>query len=261
MKNILKSEKGFMTAYVTVAVTTFTIILIAIFSSAVSIRKNQIKTLIKIKEVYEQDNSKEEEVYQAIMDKIRTKVTVTVSATEVFLNQNTQATIKYDDITYVNTNKCKYVYNTSANALGTNISSYTGGQVSNGSTINLSATATGTYYLHVLTTFKSGKAIETISSPISIISNDSIIYSTANTTSNKYYTFTAEATGTYKLQVWGAQGGYRSNSTYGGLGGYSTGIISLDKGTKLYVYVGGKGGNSSTSTGSVKAGGYNGRRL
>ena len=63
MKNKVKSEKGVMTMYVTIAVVTFTIILTALFSLAVATRKNQIKTLIKIKEVYEQDNSKKEEVY------------------------------------------------------------------------------------------------------------------------------------------------------------------------------------------------------
>ena len=47
MKNKVKSEKGIMTMYVTVAVVTFTIILVALFSLAVATRKNQIKTLIK----------------------------------------------------------------------------------------------------------------------------------------------------------------------------------------------------------------------
>ena len=63
MKNKVKSEKGIMTMYVTIAVVTFTIILVALFSLAVATRKNQIKTLIKIKEVYEQDNSKKEQIY------------------------------------------------------------------------------------------------------------------------------------------------------------------------------------------------------
>ena len=69
MKNKIKSEKGIMTAYVTVAVVTFTVILTALFSLAVATRKNQIKTLIKIKEVYEQDNSKKEQIYLAQKEK------------------------------------------------------------------------------------------------------------------------------------------------------------------------------------------------
>ena len=70
MKNKVKSEKGIMTMYVTVAVVTFTIILVALFSLAVATRRNQIKTLIKIKEVYEQDNSKKEQIYMEQKEKI-----------------------------------------------------------------------------------------------------------------------------------------------------------------------------------------------
>ena len=81
MKNKVKSEKGIMTMYVTIAVVTFTIILVALFSLAVATRKNQIKTLIKVKEVYEQDNSKKEQIYLAKKEQIerqlpRTKDTV-----------------------------------------------------------------------------------------------------------------------------------------------------------------------------------------
>ena len=58
--------------------------------------------------------------------------------------------------------------------------------------------------------------------------------------------------GTYKLEVWGAQGGYRNNSSYGGNGGYSSGNITLPAKTKLYVYVGGSGRTGGTR------GGFNG---
>lgn len=57
--------------------------------------------------------------------------------------------------------------------------------------------------------------------------------------------FVTPKTGTYKLEVWGAQGGGN-----GGYGGYSVGNISLTEGKKIYVYVGGRGGRT--------AGGYNG---
>ena len=62
MKTKVKSEKGIMARYVTVTLVTFIIILLAIFSGAVAVRKNQIKTLIKIKEVYEKDNDRKEEI-------------------------------------------------------------------------------------------------------------------------------------------------------------------------------------------------------
>ena len=58
--------------------------------------------------------------------------------------------------------------------------------------------------------------------------------------------------GSYKLECWGAQGGYRSNATYGGKGGYSVGELTLNEETTLYVQVGGSGNTGKTS------GGYNG---
>ena len=258
MKNKLKKQKGVIAIYVAITTITFTILLSVLFSMAVSTRKNEIKTLLKIKDVYEQNISKKSTIYQTMLKKQQTKVTVTVESSQSFAGKTLQAVVTYDEPKKVNTTQCKYVYNTSANKIGTNASSYTGGAVTSGKTINLSTTSTGTYYLHVLTTFINGKSVELISNPISVISGTSTTYSTANTTSNEYYTFTAQATGKYKLQVWGAQGGYRSSSTYGGKGGYSIGTINLTKGDKLYVYVGGKGGNSSSSTGAVVTGGYNG---
>lgn len=58
--------------------------------------------------------------------------------------------------------------------------------------------------------------------------------------------------GIYKLECWGAQGGYRSSSIYGGKGGYSVGTITLTKETNVYIYVGGSG-----RTGGI-SGGFNG---
>ena len=54
-------------------------------------------------------------------------------------------------------------------------------------------------------------------------------------------TFTAPLSGTYKLEVWGAQG-YSVNSTYfGGYGAYSVGFVQLKNNTNLYIYVGQNG--------------------
>lgn len=66
--------------------------------------------------------------------------------------------------------------------------------------------------------------------------------------------------GTYKLQCWGAQGGYRSSSAYGGKGGYSVGTLTLLEKTMLYLYVGGSPGGSTSSVGTTTAtkGGFNG---
>jgi hypothetical protein len=70
--------------------------------------------------------------------------------------------------------------------------------------------------------------------------------------------FTVPANGLYKLETWGAEGGYN-----GGKGGYSIGYKALTKGQTIYVVVGGAG--SYTNGGAVDArnlyycsGGYNG---
>ncbi len=69
--------------------------------------------------------------------------------------------------------------------------------------------------------------------------------------------FTTPCSGEYKLETWGAQGGNYLSSSYGGYGGYSTGIIFLNKDTLLYINVGGKGNGSTGAVGRVD-GGYNG---
>ena len=57
--------------------------------------------------------------------------------------------------------------------------------------------------------------------------------------------------GKYRLQCWGAQGGYRSSSSQG-KGGYAIGTLTLTRPTNIYVYVGGSGQTGKT------AGGFNG---
>ena len=73
-------------------------------------------------------------------------------------------------------------------------------------------------------------------------------------------TFTAPVSGTYKLEVWGAQGGSGSFNNYSndkaGYGGYSLGLISINSSSKIYINVGGAGGVVNSINGS--AGGYNG---
>lgn len=59
---------------------------------------------------------------------------------------------------------------------------------------------------------------------------------------------TVPASSYYKIETWGAQGGYRTDSSYTGKGGYATGTVFLEIGTSLHIYVGGSGNN----------GGYNG---
>ena len=72
---------------------------------------------------------------------------------------------------------------------------------------------------------------------------------------NNVQTYTVTCTGTYKLEVWGAEGGSYDTTYYGGKGGYSEGTIRLTSNTTLYVVVGGQGAKYN---GTVESGGYNG---
>ena len=66
--------------------------------------------------------------------------------------------------------------------------------------------------------------------------------------------YTVPTTGIYKLQVWGAQGG--TFVAKGGLGGYATCYAQLNAGETIYIYVGGRGGDSYNAAGGN--GGWNG---
>ena len=71
--------------------------------------------------------------------------------------------------------------------------------------------------------------------------------------------FSALEVGTYKLEVWGAEGQgapQSSNTSKGGLGGYSYGNISLSSGSPLYVCVGQR--PQEFSSGVNNPGGFNG---
>ena len=125
---------------------------------------------------------------------------------------------------------------------------------------------------------KDGFTINDVNGDISVdIVNDSTEYDTesylecelekeeTNKTWNYDYTggeqtFTVPTTGTYKLEVWGAQGGYAYDinrvTGNGGYGGYSSGGIYLENDSLLYINVGGKG-EDNCQTKSC-AGGYNG---
>ena len=72
--------------------------------------------------------------------------------------------------------------------------------------------------------------------------------------------FTAPQSGSYKIELWGAGGGYglangvKKNAP--GKGAYTSGEIDLTQGDKLYVYVGQKGADATVNSGGAKS--YNG---
>ena len=71
-------------------------------------------------------------------------------------------------------------------------------------------------------------------------------------------TFTVPVTGTYKLETWGAQGGYaKSSDILSGYGGYSVGETDLKASDYLYINVGGQGENNLDPA-QTADGGYNG---
>lgn len=71
---------------------------------------------------------------------------------------------------------------------------------------------------------------------------------------NDVQTYTVGLSGNYKLEVWGAEGGYSYYSGkikgLSGNGGYFVGEKCIDAGTILYIYVG--------ATPNKEVGGYNG---
>ena len=119
------------------------------------------------------------------------------------------------------------------------------------------ATTAGTYYAWVR-----DQAGNTAYSSFVISSSAFCAYTTGQEWTFPYtgavqtYTVASMCSGTYKLEVWGAQGGSTSSNT-GGLGGYSVGNKTLTAGTVLYIAVGGTG-TYVNITGTYALGGYNG---
>ena len=72
--------------------------------------------------------------------------------------------------------------------------------------------------------------------------------------------FTVPVKGSYKMECWGAQGGsmtYNKVKATGGLGGYAFGKANITANQKIFIVVGGKGGDTTDNTQTGK-GGFNG---
>ncbi len=99
--------------------------------------------------------------------------------------------------------------------------------------------ALGDYVITYTATDSSGNTF-TITRTVSVVYAPEIFGYTGSA-----QTFTAPVNGTYKLEVWGAQGG--AGNRPGGAGGYATGNIELTANQTLYVYVGLQGRTNGTA--------------
>ncbi len=77
--------------------------------------------------------------------------------------------------------------------------------------------------------------------------------------------FIPDCAGSYKLEVWGAQGGVFDDrqKSNGGLGGYAVGKVTLEVNQRLYINVGGQGESGKAVNPTIEnpfiyTGGYNG---
>lgn len=194
-----------------------------------------------------------------LQDSTAPTVTITLAKSSKLFGVIANITIA-DEFSGVDLSKCKYIFTKSAEALGTNISTYNQGK----SIFNLTTSIeqalgpSDNWYLHVLATDKAGNKVEAIST------NSVKVDSTAE------FPYTGDVQtadmlpGRYQMECWGAQGGDaktdQSSTTYiGGKGGYTSGTLILNKNKELYVYVGGTGTDSvwNRNDGAI-AGGYNG---
>ena len=127
MKNWYKNERGSMAVYVVVMLLSFIMILAGIFMNAASIRKNQLKTLPKIKQAYEKPLEIKKEIYQEQLAKRNLHINI-VAYTGVYdglehdelsnvkitdgkedLTKETTITYMVDNVVYIPTKKVKNV--------------------------------------------------------------------------------------------------------------------------------------------------------
>ena len=98
------------------------------------------------------------------------QATIKLSGNQTTPTGNVKATVTHtDNESGIDISKCKWIYTTQQSALGTDASKYTGTFTSNGQEITLAQETSGTYYLHVLSVDKAGRAKETISGGVLVV--------------------------------------------------------------------------------------------
>ena len=107
-----------------------------------------------------------------VRDDIVPTATIKLSGTAVEIGKPlTAEVVQTDNESGININQTKWVLNTEAGNIGTEVSKYTGGTFTKTSeTITIPTTTGGTYYLHVLTVDNAGNKKEIISEKIEITS-------------------------------------------------------------------------------------------
>lgn len=202
---------------------------------------------------------------KVILDKIKNEI-----ITDITQNRSYSFSFTHKDILLANTSKVSdftfdllddvKILDQNGNVIHTDITTT--------SNPAFDSTKNGTYVITYRASYQ-GNVIEE-ERTIEVI--DPITYEYVYT--GKEQQFVAPATGSYRIELWGAQGGSITGKAYkedgsiranqltysGGKGAYTKGNISLGIGTDLYVYVGGTPDQNTSLNASAgtAVGGYNG---
>ena len=177
------------------------------------------------------------------------EATVTFSGTTVEVNKEMTATVTLkDNESGINVSKSKWIFNQTSTAIGTAGSSYTNTFTSATETIKMTPTATGSWYLHILSTDKAGKVRETIKGVTAKVATWT---QNKTTVTNGVTTYTVGDNYSYNCGVSSYTGGWKvlgaengkllimSTADIGTLkleskDGYNTGVTQLDNMCKPY---------------------------
>ena len=208
----MRKEKGSITIITLTTVLFMIAFLVSTFTIIANRRQAQAEIKQNIKEVYAKDINNIDEIYESYFTGGNS--VILISTVDELLKIGSGENVTINGRTYKFTADANYKLNAS---LDLNVADYKTGYP---------------------TSFKDTTWTEE-ETTTTTLTNQVTNYATANSTSSPYSTYTAPGTGTYKLEVWGANGGsYNTTTTIdgkGGTGGYSVGTISLTKGEQLYV--------------------------
>ncbi len=143
------------------------------YKEAITIKENGTIYTRLINELEETGGSATKDI-TTIDKELPNEATIQFSSKTTDITKSVTATVTQSDrgTSGVDITKCKWVYTTNSNSIGTDETSYTGGSFSrNPEDLTLSATTPGTYYLHVLTMDRAGNKKETIAKE-AVVVND-----------------------------------------------------------------------------------------